>query len=201
MAEVNDGARAIVVVHGIWDSAARVAPLTAGLARHGFTDVHAIDLVPPWGQARIEQLAEQLSTYVARVLGEGDVPQLDVVGFSMGALVTRTYLQLFGGTQHVRRFVSISGPHAGTLTAYAAGLAGVKQMRPGSPLLRALGDDVAGLSTEVHCIYTPYDAMVVPARTAVLKGAASVHRVPVPWHRRMLYDRRVHALCARLLRA
>ena len=42
-----------------------------------------------------------------------------VVGSSMGALVSRAYVQRFEGKQRVRRFVSISGPQHGTATAWA----------------------------------------------------------------------------------
>ena len=64
----------------------------------------------------------------------------------------------------MRRFISISGPHKGTLAAYALPLAGLHDMRPGSALIRDLeGDRDAFGSVEVHCLYTPYDLMIVPA--------------------------------------
>lgn len=192
--------RPIVVVHGIWDNERSVAPLVAGLKRRGHHAVHALSLRPPWGMAPIEQLAEQLARFIAQQMAEHAAPAVDVVGFSMGALVTRTYLQLMAGDRHVRTFVSISGPQRGTLTAYALPLHGVRQMRPGSPLLTALGDDVSHLrSVAVHCLYTPFDAMIVPSESSVLRGARSVHKIPVLIHRLMLSDRRVHELTARLL--
>jgi triacylglycerol esterase/lipase EstA (alpha/beta hydrolase family) len=192
--------RPIVVVHGIWDSERSVAPLVHGLERHGHSEVHALSLRPSWGMAPIEKLAEQLARFVATLKAKRGVAAVDVVGFSMGALVTRAYLQLLSGDQHVRTFISISGPHRGTLSAYALPLYGVRQMRPGSPLLRALGDDVSHLrSVAVHCLYTPFDAMIVPSESSVLAGARSVHRLPVLVHKLMLYDARVHALTAQLL--
>jgi triacylglycerol lipase len=192
--------RPLVVVHGIWDDARSIAPLVRGLARHGVGAPHVIELDPPWGTASIERLAEQLATFVERAQAQYGGERLDIVGFSMGALVTRTYLQLLGGHARVRSFVSISGPHRGTLTAYALPLLGVRQMRPGSALLRALGDDVSQLSSvAVHCLYTPFDAMIVPSHSGVLRGARSVHRLPVLLHRLMIHDARVHALVARLL--
>lgn len=192
--------RPVVVVHGIWDNAASVAPLAEALRQRGRTEVHALSLDPPWGNASIEALAEQLADYVARLKAQLCVAAVDLVGFSMGALVSRTYLQLLAGAAHVRSFVSISGPHRGTWTAYGLPLAGVKQMRPGSPLLQRLGADVSHLSdVAVHCLYTPYDAMIVPSVSGVLGGARSVHRVPVLLHRLMLFDTRVHRLVGDLL--
>jgi triacylglycerol esterase/lipase EstA (alpha/beta hydrolase family) len=192
--------RPVVVVHGIWDDARSIAPLLRGLGRHGMAKLSAIALDPPWGTASIESLAEQLARFVERARAQHAAEAVDIVGFSMGALVARTYLQLLGGHAHVRSFVSISGPHRGTLTAYALPLLGVRQMRPGSALLRALGDDVSHLSqVAVHCLYTPFDSMILPSESSVLRGARSVHRLPVALHRLMIHDRRVHALVAQLL--
>ncbi len=192
--------RPVVLVHGIWDSARRIAPLAHELTRRGIASVVAIDLLPPWGAARIETLAEQLARFVERTRQQHGSPQVDIVGFSMGGLVTRVYLEQLGGAPYVHRFVSISAPHGGTLSAYALPLAGGRQMRPRSALLRALGDDVSHLSTvNVHCVYTPYDLTVLPGDSGVLRGARSVHRVPVALHRWMLSDARVLDLTAHLL--
>jgi triacylglycerol esterase/lipase EstA (alpha/beta hydrolase family) len=194
--------RPVVVVHGIWDNAQSVAPLARALRERGRDQVHALSLDPPWGNASMEALAEQLRDYVERLKARLSVAAIDLVGFSMGALVSRTYLQLFAGAEHVRSFVSISGPHRGTWTAYGLPLVGVKQMRPGSPLLQRLGADVSHLrEVAVHCLYTPYDAMIVPSLSGVLGGARSVHRVPVLLHRLMLFDARVHRLVCDLLQS
>jgi triacylglycerol lipase len=192
--------RPVVVVHGIWDNERSVAPLARSLVQRGHAQVHALSLDPPWGNASIETLAQQLDAFVEALVGRLGVSAVDLVGFSMGALISRTYLQLYGGDRRVRRFVSISGPHRGTVTAYALPLTGVRQMRPGSALLQRLGSDVSHLTNvEVHCLYTPYDAMIVPGESGVLVGARSVHKLPVLMHRLMLFDARVHSLVAELL--
>jgi triacylglycerol lipase len=193
--------RPTLVLHGIFDPAIRVMPLVRGLRARGVPVVRRAR-VPVLGTTRIEELAQLLAARVERVCADHGAEHLDLVGYSMGALVARTYLQWFGGYQRVRSFVSICGPHRGTLTAYALPLAGVRQMRPGSALLQALGHDVSLLdSVRVHCLYTPFDAVVVPGSSAVLDGAASVHRMPVSAHHRMLRDARVHDLVAQLLHA
>ena len=191
--------RPAIVVHGIFDPAIRVAPLVRGLRARGVTRVLRAR-VPALGLASVEHLAGVLGEYVARTKTELGCEKVDVVGYSMGALVTRTYLQELAGHEHVNTFVSISGPHQGTLTAYALPLPGVRQMRPRSALLRRLGDDVSQLtSVQVHCLYTPFDAMIVPGESGVLRGARSVHRMSVWAHHLMLQDARVHDLVAAIL--
>jgi triacylglycerol lipase len=182
----------ILLVHGIWDSAARIEPLCAGLAARGLGHARAIDLTPNDGRASIEQLAAQVDAAVEALRAETGASQLDLVGFSMGALVSRWYIQRGPGRARVRRFVSISGPHQGTLNAYCLPFAGVRQMRPGSALLRSLAADPDPWgSVEVHVLYTPLDLMIVPARSSELPGARTTRSFPVALHRWMLFDRRV----------
>jgi pimeloyl-ACP methyl ester carboxylesterase len=197
--------RPVVVVHGIFDSAERIDPLTRGLCARGVGPLSAIDLTPRYSTPPLEVFAQQLASFVAETLHAFGATELDLVGFSMGALVTRLYLQELATGVRVRRFVSISGPHRGTQVARLAPkgwprLAGVAQMKPHSALLVRLGDDAGVLAPiRVHCLYTPFDAMIVPASSGVLRGATSVHRIPVLVHRLMLHDARVHDCVAQIL--
>jgi triacylglycerol lipase len=192
---------AVLLVHGIWDSAERIAPLADALRARGHGAVFAFDLRPNDGRAPIERLAEQVQREADRILAERAPAPLDLVGFSMGALIARYYLQRLGGKSRIRRFISISGPHAGTWTAYGLPFAGVRQMRPGSALVRALASDPDPFgAVEVHCLYTPWDLMILPPRSSILPGARSVERVPVRLHRWMLTDPRVVERVAERLR-
>lgn len=192
----------VLVVHGLWDSRERIEPLTRGLRERGIERVHSFDLLPSDGRAPIAQLARQVADHAAALRRETGSARFDLVGFSMGALASRFYLQRLGGREHVRRFVSVSGPHAGTWTAFALPFAGLRDMRPDSALLRELAsdDDPFG-DVEVCCLYTPYDLMIVPAMSSVLPGARSVHRLPIALHRWMMRDPRVLDLIAETLMA
>lgn len=192
----------VLVVHGLWDTEARIAPLVRGLRARGIEHVSSFDLEPNSGRAPIAELARQVKQRADALLARHARTQIDLVGFSMGALASRYYLQRCGGRDQVRRFVSISGPHAGTWTAFALPFEGVRQMRPGSALLRDLESDLDPFGdVEVHCIYTSLDLMIVPPTSSVLANAASVHRLRVPVHRFMLHDRGVLDLVAGILRA
>ncbi len=194
--------RPVVLVHGIWDSSSRLEPLRAGLVARGVSKAIAIDLLPNDGRAIVPVLAAQVAHAVDEAIAsiDGDDPRVDVVGFSMGALVTRYYLQRGGGKSRVRRFVSISGPHAGTINALALPFAGVRQMRPGSELLRDLASDPDPWGpVEVHTVWTPYDLMILPARSSKLPGARSERVIPVKMHRWMITDPRVLDHVASLL--
>ncbi len=192
----------VLLVHGIWDTSTRLLPLQRGLERRGIRGVHSVDLAPNDGRAPIAELGRFVAREAEAIARRESVERVDVVGFSMGALVARWYIQRGGGKERVRRFVSVSGPHHGTAMAYALPLPGTRDMRPGSDLLRDLESDAEPFgSVEVHCVYTPYDLMILPARSGVLGRAASVKAFPVAMHRFMIEDSRVLDYVASLLRA
>lgn len=193
--------RPVLLVHGIWDRGAHLARMRAELEQRGLGPVRAIDLVPNDGRAPILELARQVGEHARELAERAGAERVDVVGFSMGALVTRAYVQRLDGKQRVRRFVSISGPHRGTATAYALPFAGCRDMRPGSAFLRGLeADRDPWGEVEVHVLYTPYDLMILPAASSRLPGARSEHVLPVALHRWMIHDARALERVARILR-
>ncbi len=194
------GVTPVLLVHGIWDTGAKLATLRTAIERAGRTNVQTIDLVPNDGRAPLRSLAAQLHDRVESLLRDHRAHRIDLVGFSMGALVSRVYLQRLGGKGRVRRFVSISGPHGGTVHAHALPFAGVRDMRRGSALLRELeADPDPWGEVEVHVLYTPYDLMIVPARSSELAGARTTTRIPVALHRFMIEDPRAVSAVARIL--
>lgn len=192
----------LVLVHGIWDDARRLEPLRAGLGARGLGSPVVHELRPNDGSAPIAELAAGLDAHLAALSEERGAARLDVVGFSMGALVTRYVVQRLSGRSRIRRFVSVSGPHAGTHTARALPLRGARDMRPGSALLADLAADADPWGpVEVHVLYTPYDLMIVPARSSRLEGARTETVLPIPLHRWMISDARALDAMAALLRA
>jgi triacylglycerol esterase/lipase EstA (alpha/beta hydrolase family) len=137
----------------------------------------------------IGPLAEQLHAAAEAVLQDSGSGQVDLVGFSMGALVARASLPPLTGK--VRRFVSISGPHSGSWLAYLARHSGAVDMRPGSALIRSLEAEHRRFGVErVYCFRTPFDLMVFPTKSAYLPGAVN-RTFPVLLHPWMLSSRRV----------
>ncbi len=111
-------------------------------AKRDFT-VYTPTLAPSGGQARLEELAGQLSTYVNTHLRRHE--KFDLVGFSMGGVVCRYYLQRMGGLKRVDHFVTLGTPNHGTWWACLSISPGMPQMRPGSDFLNDLNSDAATL--------------------------------------------------------
>jgi triacylglycerol lipase len=143
-------------------------------------------------------LAHQAQDYIHRAFPAHQ--PIDLIGFSMGGLVARYYVQRLGGLSRVHRLITISTPHCGTWTAYLLRRKGVRQMRPGSTFLRDLESDSDTLNRlQFTSIWTPTDLMILPARSSVLPEAKMVRHV-VSHHARMAGNERVMQSVERALR-
>lgn len=186
----------IIMVHGIWDTGAIYRPMAAHLTHEGHRCLHP-DMDPANGREGLADLAVKLRATIEAAIGQ-DSP-LAVVGFSMGALIARYYLQRLGGAARTSHFFSISGPHHGTLTAHIWPGKAARDMRFGSKLLIELNRDVSALSPiEVHCYRTPYDLLVLPSRSSHLEWATN-HTVCARFHHHMVVQPRIFKHIAEVL--
>jgi triacylglycerol lipase len=171
--------------------------MSAQLKRAGRSSL-AVSLKPNNGSVTLERSADQLRDLIDARLAPG-IP-LDVVAFSMGGLVARYYAQRLGGLARMGHFVSISTPHGGTRAAYLQRLPGVREMRPGSPFLRDLDQDVDRLArVSVTSIWSPLDLLIFPAVSSRLSFGSEV-RIPVLFHFLMPGDQRVIEAVLRALK-
>jgi triacylglycerol lipase len=177
----------VLLVHGIDDTLAVFNTMTTYLRTLGWV-VHSLDLMPCNGDTGLDKLAHQVSDYADKTFEPNQL--FDLVGFSMGGIVSRYYVQRLGGIQRVQRFVTISSPHNGTATAYFRLNAGCHQMRLGSPFLKDLNQDAAMLEQiNFTSIWTPLDLMILPPVSSSLPIGREV-LVNVIAHPLMLTDSR-----------
>lgn len=178
----------VLLIHGIDDTAKVFEPMQRYLRDRGWSDIHACSLTPSNGELGLETLARQTQAYIASHLGYAD--RIDLVGFSMGGIIGRYYLQQLGGLSRVRNFITLSSPHNGTWTGYLRQNAGARQMRPNSPFLKTLNQSLTDLKqVNFMSIWTPYDLMILPASSSYLPIGKMV-QIPVLAHPLMLTDPR-----------
>jgi triacylglycerol lipase len=179
----------VVLVHGFLNRGG----ILRGLANHLASAGHVCftpSLKPCDARCGLPILAEQLDRYIRAALPGHS--RFALVGFSMGALVSRYYLQELGGRSRADAFFSIGGPHAGTVNAYLYPGKGVFQMRPRSEFLARLdrtADRLNGMP--IACYWSPYDAMIRPLSSAKWEKAEHI-RVPSLMHSLMVFDRRLY---------
>jgi triacylglycerol lipase len=183
----NQQRNPVLLVHGIDDTGEVFHKMAGHLALQGWS-VYSLDLVPNNGDVGLDELAKQIGDYVTATFAPEQ--RLDIVGFSMGGIVSRYYIQRLGGINRVQRFITISSPHHGTVVAYGSQRPGCIQMRPESIFLKDLNSDAAILEQlDFTSIWTPYDLMIVPANSSQMPVGSQVI-IPVALHPWMLTDPR-----------
>jgi len=176
----------IVLVHGLWDSPRIFTCLAQQLKDKG-VPVFTPFLPHKLGSVSIYDLSEGLDLYISTQFNEGE--KIDLLGFSMGGLISRLWLQRLEGVKRTNRFISLGAPHQGTYTAQFIPpwlLKGVAEMKRGSSLIKELNSDLNDLKG-VDCMsfFCVCDLMVVPGWEAVLPvGSSSL--IPVLTHKGLI---------------
>jgi len=187
----------VILVHGFADNSGKMRALAAYLRARGWT-VYTPTVSPSWGQVGLDVLARQLAAYIDATLPRGE--KFDLVGFSMGALVSRYYLQRMDGARRVTRFVTLGAPHHGSMLAWFIQNDGCRQMRPGSNFLNDLNSDPAAFQTvRLTSIWTPFDLSIIPSVSSEMPQARNC-RINVILHPLLVFDRRCLSTVAAALR-
>jgi triacylglycerol lipase len=161
-----------VIVHGTFgDQKSLLDKLSWKLKRDGFC-VYALD----YGNRAtgpIEQSAEQLETFVQKVLTSTGAVKVEMVGHSQGGMMPRYYIKNLGGEAHVEDLVGLAPSNHGTIInrAFSASpfCVSCDQQRAGSDFLTALNnpDETPG-DVDYTQVETRYDQVVVPYTSAFL---------------------------------
>jgi pimeloyl-ACP methyl ester carboxylesterase len=164
--DVEAAGTPIILVHGIVDNRSIFALLRRGLRRRGFGRVVTVNYSSITGDLRV--LAARLGEVVEQVCEETGYERVHVVGHSMGGLVARYYVQRLGGDERVHTLVTLGSPHDGTLPAFVLPHPLVRQLRPGSDVIRELAQPAAGCRTRFLAIWSDLDQVITPKRSAMI---------------------------------
>lgn len=155
------------------------------LSRQGFNCVTP-KLKPIDARYGIEDQAVKLRDKINIELGE--TSKFILIGFSMGGIICRYYLQELGGINRVEKFISISTPHHGTYTAYFYPGIGTKQLRPKSQLLENLKKKERSFNNiRMYSFRTPFDLMIIPSKSSEWEIAEN-RKYFSPIHSLMLFN-------------
>ncbi|MBB3678145.1 esterase/lipase family protein [Modestobacter versicolor] len=180
----------VVLVHGLVDNRSIFTVMRRALRRRGFAQVCTWNYSP--FQRDVQSAAEALGRHVERVCRETGHDRVHVVGHSLGGLVARYLVQRLGGDERVESLVTLGTPHAGSRWAHVLPTPLVRQLRPGSALIRELAEPAPTCRTTITAVYSDLDQMVVPssagrcdhpdlqARNVLVRG---VGHMSLPIHR------------------
>ncbi|MET9373108.1 alpha/beta fold hydrolase [Streptomyces sp. NPDC002992] len=159
--------RPVVLLHGFVDNRSVFVLLRRALARQGRRPVESFNYSPLTCDLRAA--AELLGRHVEAVCARTGHDEVDIVGHSLGGLIARYYVQRLGGDARVGTLVMLGTPHSGTAAAPWAGAHPlIRQMRPGSEVLRELAEPAPECRTACVSFWSDLDQVMVPVETARL---------------------------------
>lgn len=183
----GDADRVVAFVHGYGAAGAVFEPLRCEVEKK--LGVPTIDFTYR-SIASFSQITSELAELLDRV---ADGRRIDLVGHSLGGLLSRWYAQEMNGARHVDRIITLATPHAGTASARIAPGPLRHALLPRSAVVRRLaaGRDRAA-NVEHTALVAGADLMVSPP-----SSAAAIENARVKWfdglgHNAMLYAREVH---------
>jgi len=157
----------VVLLHGFIDNRSVFVLLRRSLAQHGRQQVESLNYSPL--TCDIRTAAELLGRHIEEICERTGSKQVDVVGHSLGGLIARYYVQRLGGDLRVRTLVTLGTPHSGTRVVPLANAHPiVRQMRPGSELLKELNRPAPGCRTHFVSFWSDLDHLMDPLETACI---------------------------------
>ncbi len=167
----------VLLVPGYGGSTDSLEVLASRLRDEG-RDVRLVP-APGDGTGDLRAQADNLGRVVDAVLARTGAPSVDLVGYSAGGVVVRWYVAFLGGSDDVRRVVTLASPHHGTdLAALAVGVAGsacplaCQQLAPDSDVIFALnrGDETPDGPPGPRCGPSTTRRWCRPTRAARRRG-------------------------------
>ena len=165
----------IILIHGLWNSSSIFSFINSKLDDNGI-EYFAPTLFHSYGMTSIIDLTKTFNDLIVEKYGL--VKQIDVLGFSMGGIIARNWIQKFDGYKRTRRFISIGSPHKGTFASQLVPkypFRGISEMKLNSAFLRDLSrTDYLLKNIECVSFFTYWDLMVFPGWTAHLNHGEKI---------------------------
>ena len=126
-------------------------------------------------------MAAMLGDFVSTVVERNELEpddRLDVVAHSMGGLVTRLMLENETLANRIATVITLGTPHSGSYMARLGGTSPTTQLRPQSPLLARLAEQLPwGERAELPrlvALWSAEDVIVLPGEGGQLEGAENI---------------------------
>jgi pimeloyl-ACP methyl ester carboxylesterase len=177
----------LLLVHGYGHNSSAWFMLRKALKRAGFTSIHAMNYNPLAHD--VPEIARQLSDRVEMIRGLTGADKVNIVGHSLGGIVTRWYVQEMDGDLKVNTAITLASPHKGTLAALLPLGRTAREIRPNSWVMRRLNGAVLPTHVRWVAFYGDTDVLVQPNRSGRIDVPALNARnvlIPAMGHMGML---------------
>ncbi|MCP4640347.1 MAG: alpha/beta fold hydrolase [bacterium] len=185
----------VIFIHGYMSRRGIFAPMLGYLRSRGLSTLFTMHIRPRHGE--MDDFARQLVACVDRVCNTTGSSKVILVGYSMGGLVARAYVERWGGASKVAKVITVGTPHHGTGIARVVVGTNGREMRVRSEWLRELNrDENLPEGPAYVSIYSAHDNMLYPQTSAELGKAKNI-RLMAMGHFTMILSREVGHLVHR----
>ncbi|HUR77786.1 MAG TPA: alpha/beta fold hydrolase [Acidimicrobiales bacterium] len=150
----------VLLLHGYGHNSSAWFMLRKALKQAGFTSVHTMNYNPVLQD--IPAIAEKLSDRVEAICTLTGSDKVNLVGHSLGGVVSRWYVQQMDGDHRVNTAITLASPHKGTIAAFVPPGSTARECRPNSWVMRRLNEGVLPTSVRWVAFYGDADALVQP---------------------------------------
>ena len=159
----------IILIHGLWNTS-RIFSFISSKLDEKEVEYFAPTLNHAFGMTSIVELTNLIDQLIVEKYGLEQ--EIDILGFSMGGIIGRYWINKLNGHKRTKRFMTIGSPHNGTLASQLVPkypFRGISEMKINSSLLRDLANYDYFLN-DIDCIsfFTYWDLMVFPGWRANL---------------------------------
>ena len=169
--------RPIVFIHGLGSGAFEYIPMISFLKKRGFKKFYRFTYKSKFGQVSLNDICREFAVFIKNNVTE---KEFDIVGISQGGIIARLYIENYKDRK-IKKCITLCSPHNGTLMAYLTRLPGFLELRPESKLLKNL-EKIGNKNVKYYCVYNPFDIVVFPGKSAILKSAEKNKKVSAPFH-------------------
>jgi triacylglycerol lipase len=184
----------VLLVHGYSLNRACFTFLQTYLHTRGWEWIWAINHRPR--SSPIPVFAKNLGRSIERLCDETGSDQIDIIGHSMGGIVTAYALKEFGYAHRVRRLITLGSPWAGSRTFVFSWLREGFDLAPQSEVISA----IENYSGDTTAIWSRSDHLIVPVASAAPNHAECIE-VPHLGHLEMMTSARCFRIVADALLA
>jgi len=174
----EDGCRPVIFVHGLGGHRGNFVPMATYFRAHGRQRMYRVEIPDEVGDiaARAQVLADYISE-IARVLQLEASDSIDLVGHSMGGLVSRMVLECDLPVR-VANLITLGTPHHGTHIARYAATDITLELRPTSETIAALDEQLPWPGPPSHprlvALWSGADVILLPHTSATVEGATNL---------------------------
>lgn len=195
--------RPVLLVHGMYVNGGALMLLKRRLERAGWRSVHLLDL--DFRRGHVSALSDQVAERIEQIMAATGADRVDAVGHSLGGLVIFHTLLRGGGRRFLGTCIALGAPFHGTRMASFSKVPLVRQISPGSSVLKDLGAMLEGAGdvpseSRLVSIWSNYDNVIFPTESPVLPDPPVENiRVDFLGHVSLLFSRTVANQIQRLL--